>query len=212
MSSGAPSRERRGPSCIMGTAHARRQARPQILAAFGLFRVGPAVPARPDDPRSTTVDALAALLLPAKKPGAKQDSRAVPVWLGLDPQTPWGVANLPPWPNQTEAGKAAGVTRARVSQAVLKARDRWRRDLRLTALRTDLAEIVTKQSGAVTADELATLLLAVRGSQQEEPLRSTCARASAGSNRATGWARMASSSWRSPIARPARAGASLSIR
>jgi serine/threonine protein kinase len=148
-----------------------------VVDARPATEVGPGVPPGryPDHP--ATVDALAALLLPAKKPGARQDSRAVPVWLGLDQQTPWGAAGLPAWPNQTEAGKAAGVTRARVSQAVLKARDRWRRDPRLTALRADLAEIVTKQSGASTADELATLLLALRGSQQEEPLRSTYARA-----------------------------------
>ena len=130
-----------------------------------------------EDGHAASVDALAGLLLPKKKPGAKQESRAVPVWLGLDQQTPWGSAGLPAWPNQTEAGKAADVSRARVSQAVLKARDRWRRDPRLTAVRTDLVEIVTRQSGASTADELATLLLAVRGSQQEEPLRSTYARA-----------------------------------
>jgi serine/threonine protein kinase len=140
-------------------------------------QVGPGVPPGRYDAGSTSVDALASLLLPKKKPGAKQESRAVPVWLGLDPQAPWGTAGLPSWPNQTDAGRAAGVTRARVSQAVLKARDRWRRDVPLTALRADLAEIVQKQSGAVTADELAALLLAVRGSQQEEPLRSIQAKA-----------------------------------
>jgi serine/threonine protein kinase/predicted transcriptional regulator len=76
------------------------------------------------------------------------------------------------WPSQSEVAEALGITRARVSQVLVSARRRWARNAGISRLRDDVARLLAEQGGAATDRELAAALLALRGSAQEEPLRS----------------------------------------
>ncbi|HEX7316678.1 MAG TPA: BREX system serine/threonine kinase PglW [Pyrinomonadaceae bacterium] len=79
------------------------------------------------------------------------------------------------WPSQTEVARRFNLTRARVGQVVTKARERWRKNASVTALRETLAELLEANGGAMTVDELCTAVLAARGSGEEEPARSQLA-------------------------------------
>jgi serine/threonine protein kinase len=76
------------------------------------------------------------------------------------------------WPSQSEVAEALGITRARVSQVLVSARRRWARNAGISRLRDDVARLLAEHGGAATDRELAAALLALRGSAQEEPLRS----------------------------------------
>ncbi|MGE3853710.1 MAG: BREX system serine/threonine kinase PglW [Planctomycetota bacterium] len=145
--------------------------------------VGGAATAGPAEPTSSTeaedqtlpsIDTLGVRLFPKKVSGGQSEERLLNTWLGLD-QTGPQVQEL--WPNQTDIARGAGITRARVSQLVVKARERWRRDALFTALRTDLVEFVRRQGGVVSSGELAAAALALRGSVKDEPQRSRVAHA-----------------------------------
>lgn len=75
------------------------------------------------------------------------------------------------WPSQTEVAEQLEVTRARVGQILGKARQRWQKQVALTTLRDDLADILRARGGVMTGRELREALLAARGSAQREPLR-----------------------------------------
>lgn len=78
-----------------------------------------------------------------------------------------GLHELPaagPWPSQTEVAAALGVTRARVGQISVKARDRWRRLASITRLREELLEHLDALGGVAVAIELERTVLADRGS------------------------------------------------
>jgi len=81
------------------------------------------------------------------------------------------------WPSQTEVAPVVGVTRGRIGQLVSKFQTRWTKDAAVTALRSDLAGIVTTAGGVMSAAELAEALLVARGSTQDEPQRSRLASA-----------------------------------
>ena len=118
---------------------------------------------------TASLDMLAVRLIPKKVSGGKGEERILPAWLGLDRAGDGGPDPARAWPSQTEVAKRVGLTRARVSQVVMNARDRWRRDSLFTRLRSDLVEIVRAQGGVMTVSEIATALLSVRGSVRDEP-------------------------------------------
>jgi hypothetical protein len=77
-----------------------------------------------------------------------------------------------PWPSQTDLAAYLNVTRGRVSQLATAAYERWRRDSWIVKLRNDIAELVERDGGVMSADELAAAILLTRGSVEDEPLRS----------------------------------------
>ena len=87
-------------------------------------------------------------------------------FLGLDPDLDLA------WPSQTELVPYLGVTRGRISQLATAAYERWRRDPLVTRLRNDVAELVERDGGVMSAQELAAAVLLTRGSVEDEPLRS----------------------------------------
>lgn len=117
---------------------------------------------------SASIDLLMARLLPRRARSADVGELRI---LGqfLTPRTDT-VADQP-WPTQTEAAASLNLTRARISQVVVSARERWARDSALTRLRTDIAELLQSHGSVMTARELAQALLALRGSEAPEPLR-----------------------------------------
>lgn len=164
------------------------KTRKEILGAIHLLssRLGrPAAPPEQepaeDGPTVRSLDRLLAELLPAS--GGRRDAtaerRTLEALFGLEPgdASIAGLGRLR-WPSQSEVAEALGVTRARVSQVLVKARDRWRRNPSLRALRDDIARLLDRRGepgdpgGTMTAPELVAALLAHRGSTADEPLRS----------------------------------------
>jgi serine/threonine protein kinase len=79
------------------------------------------------------------------------------------------------WPSQSDVARHLDLTRARIGQVVTKARERWRKNPSVTALRETVNELLEANGGAMTVDELCTAVLAARGSGEEEPARSQLA-------------------------------------
>lgn len=115
-------------------------------------------------PAITSLDLLLRQILPA-------DAKATGERRALE--TLFGLADTasPPWPSQSDVAETLGLTRARISQVLIKARQRWARNANLSVLRDDVVRLLENHAGAMTSRELSTALLAIRGSAQEEPLR-----------------------------------------
>jgi hypothetical protein len=126
----------------------------------------PAPPAEEDAPVVMSLDLLIRQILPASR--ATGERRILEALFGLSAEAP---EHPSLWPSQTDTAEALGLTRARVSQILVKARQRWARNHSLALLREDIARLLASQGGAMTARELFTALLASRGSTQEERLR-----------------------------------------
>lgn len=123
-----------------------------------------------------SVDRLAALVMPLRT--AKRDEssrRQLSILLGLE--TGSDEAPLPPWPSQGEVAKAVNLTRARVSQVLGKARERWAKHTPLNQLRDDIVTLLEDAGGVMTGDELCAAVLTLRGSTEDEPRRSRLAHA-----------------------------------
>ena len=75
------------------------------------------------------------------------------------------------WPSQSEVAGEVGVTPARISQVLTKARQRWLKNPAFTQLRDEVVGILDSAGRVMTVSELADALLARRGSDQIEPLR-----------------------------------------
>ena len=120
---------------------------------------------------ASSIDRLVLRLLPkSQSPGA--EGRALRAILGLPDEGAVGghPASLA-WPSQTDVAEAVGVTRARISQLVARARQRWAKDPAITRLRVDVADLLGANGGVMTVGELAQALVAKRGSVQDEPHR-----------------------------------------
>jgi serine/threonine protein kinase len=123
----------------------------------------------PVDPATLSIDAIADRLLgsgPRGAPGvagganaAGEGARRV-LELVLGRQG----AIADEWPTQTAMAAEASITRARVSQLVGKLLAKAVKEPAITAVRTELLEVVEVQGGVATAGELADSLLAARGS------------------------------------------------
>jgi serine/threonine protein kinase len=76
------------------------------------------------------------------------------------------------WLSQVDVAKQLGITRQRVSSVVTQAKERWRKNQSINALRNTIAEFIKSSGGAMTVAELSNAILAAHGSSEEEPLRS----------------------------------------
>lgn len=142
----------------------------EALAPKALKGPAPKAEAAAEEPFS--VDRIAQLLLPAYRGGGRSsEEKILKDLLGLDEPA----AGPSHWPSQTDVATALRITRARVGQILGKARERWSKMPVITQLRTEIAEIVNKNGGAISASELATAVLAIRGCARPEPARSRLA-------------------------------------
>jgi hypothetical protein len=81
------------------------------------------------------------------------------------------------WKSQQEVAETLSVPLSSVQQALQRAREHWGKQAWMTALRQDVAAILDKNGGLMTAEELASAVLAARGSAADEPYRSRLATA-----------------------------------
>lgn len=76
-----------------------------------------------------------------------------------------------PWPSQSEIARHLDLSRARIGQLVSKFQKRWAKDSAITQFRRDLIDLLKRAGGVMSLEELATAVLAARGSVQDEPIR-----------------------------------------
>jgi len=123
-----------------------------------------------DDGDVPSIDRLIGGLVP-RSPADEDHRTAVRAFLGL---VPGPVAD---WPSQRQVAEQAELERAVVADALGSARTRWRNRPELTAIRAELSDLLRTRDGVAGGDELATALLATRGSLEGEPVRTHRARA-----------------------------------
>ena len=113
-----------------------------------------------------SVDRLSELLIPRRPAGDETaEDRLLELYLGLEP------ADGPvSWPAAGDVAREAGVARSAVAAVLGKARDRWHKSRELNELRTELVSLLSSAGGVATADELAALLLAARGSVEDSEI------------------------------------------
>ena len=122
-----------------------------------------------DEPLVSSLDLLVHQLLPGRvAKNATAEPRALRLLLRLEAEDARGPGD---WPSQTQVAERLDVTRARVGQLTAKARERWRRNPSLTAVRDEIVLLLRASGGVMTAAELTRAILAARGSTQSEPLR-----------------------------------------
>lgn len=149
----------------LAQAFAQRGEPPQVV---------PPEDVEPDDthadPRLLSIDFMVRLAVPQRIDAAE---RAILLaFLGLDKAVESGS-----WTAQQDLAAQLGLARETVQQALHHARERWNRQPWMTALREDAANLLDKSGGVITTHELATALLAARGSAADEPERSRFAAA-----------------------------------
>src|SRR5262249_47419587 len=76
--------------------------------------------------------------------------------------------DAPPWPSAGEVAAAVGTARSAVADALEAARQRWHRNPELNAVRNEMAALLSAAGGVASVDELATQLLATRGSVEDD--------------------------------------------
>ncbi len=81
-----------------------------------------------------------------------------------DPSHPTSQPPPPFWPALGEAARDCDLARGRLTDALMKARERWPKSPRLTEVREQLAALLATHGGAMTAREAASGLLAAHGS------------------------------------------------
>jgi hypothetical protein len=118
-----------------------------------------------------SVDLIAEQLKAAGARG-EGEKRILDAFLMFDALKEFGA---PHWPSQTETATRLGITRARVSQVIVRARDRWRKNPSITSLREAIDAILQANGGVMTVSELSEAVLTARGSVNDEPLRSRLA-------------------------------------
>lgn len=126
-----------------------------------------------DEPTVSNLDLLVRQILPSPRAGAAE-RWILEALFGLSAEAP---RHPSLWPSQTETAEALHLTRARVSQVLGKARERWLRNPSITLLRDDIARMLETKAGAMTLRELFAALLVKWGSAQEEPQRTLYAAA-----------------------------------
>ncbi len=109
-----------------------------------------------------SLDRLAQPLIPASRRKDSKEPETLALLLGLEEGSAGGKPTA--WPSQSEVAEWLGVTRAAIGQKTVKARERWRRQKALTALRADISNHLALHGGVMALDELVRLLLLLRGS------------------------------------------------
>lgn len=106
-----------------------------------------------------TINELAESLLPRRPAGdVRAEDAALAHYLGL--QGP-GAAS---WISVGEAAQSAGVDRAALTAALIRARERWLKNSKaITELRQQIEALLAAQGKVMTAEEAALALLALRG-------------------------------------------------
>jgi serine/threonine protein kinase len=118
-------------------------------------------------PGLPSVDELAAQLLPRRPAGDdRPEEAALALYLGIEEQESDGDGR--PWTHLGEAAAGSGVSREALTQALLKARERWLKSPTMTLVRGEIESMLDSQAGAMTAQELALGLLARHGSLQSD--------------------------------------------
>jgi hypothetical protein len=115
-----------------------------------------------------SIDRLVEQLLPRRPAGVEPtEDRVLAEYLGLEPfDTP--VA----WRNPGDVARSAGVSRSAVAEALDRARERWHKSREINEVRAELDRLLRDDGGVASADELASKLLAARGSVEvDEALR-----------------------------------------
>jgi len=130
-------------------------------------RVTEAAKDAPDEPEHASVDLIARQLIVASGKSDSNERAVLECFLGW--QT--GDDNLlaSSWPSQSDLGKQADVTRARVGQIIGKAREKWLKNPSVTRLRETIEATIRGQGGVTTHEELIRLVLLQRGSTLSEP-------------------------------------------
>jgi len=157
----------------------RREARALLQALRGRFP--DALEEHLGDPAVMSVDIIARRLVPRGSSTDAGQERLASVLLGLDAGSladPAG-SRLGAWGTTAELADVLEVDLEDATEGVDRARRRWERLPELTALRDDLARLLEREGGVMTADELASAVLALRGSTEGEPGRSQNAAAAA---------------------------------
>lgn len=146
-------------AAVSGPDTEERPERPTDVATETLLEDSAA------DPATLSIDAIAAPLLLSPR-GAKGESN---LWLaeallGRHPNV------AEPWPTQVAIATALDLTRARIGQLLAKLLGATAKSPAFTSVRNWLVDAVSSQGGVATADELADLLLAERGSELPPPV------------------------------------------
>ena len=118
--------------------------------------------AAPADVRQLSLDDLASRLFAPLLASSRGEStrRVIDHLLGRGAAAPLAS----PWPTQSAIAEQVGITRARVGQIFRKLLTAAGKDAALIAFRDDLVALLEGLGGVATADELATALVAGRGS------------------------------------------------
>ena len=121
-----------------------------------------------DEAARASVDELRRQLLPTGRTAqTRRDTDLLAALLGLSADGP-----VSTWPSQSDVARALDVTPVAISHAVGRARQRWIKVSALTQLRHDIVALLESHGNVMTQQELATAILARRGSVQDQPLRS----------------------------------------
>ncbi|MEP6587327.1 MAG: BREX system serine/threonine kinase PglW [Polaromonas sp.] len=118
---------------------------------------------------AVSVNELAVLLMPRRPAGDdRPEEAALAHYLGLDPGAddatqPESASGQAVWPTLGESAQATGVERSTLTNALVKARERWLKIPALTEVRLQLDKLVHSQGQVMTAHEAALALLALRG-------------------------------------------------
>lgn len=123
--------------------------------------------------RAVSINELANLLLPRRTAAEdRAEEAALSHYLGVERRDAdvstrlrAGTASSPSpiWPTRGESATAGGIDRPTFAEALLKARERWRKTPAFTDLRDQLATLLAGQGQVMTAPEAALALLALRG-------------------------------------------------
>ena len=115
-----------------------------------------------DDGRRASVDRLAEQLLPRRPAGDERpEDRLLAYYLGID-------EDAPTWSTASDAALAVSAALSSVADALEAARERWHKSADLNAVRSDIAALLEAANGVVAVDELASQLLAARGSVEDD--------------------------------------------
>jgi hypothetical protein len=137
------------------------KTRREIAATFNDLRlrfpdvenIGPAKPEPKEEEQETqvaSVDLIAEQLRSAGVTG-EAEKRILYAFLGFDDVNQPGSYT---WPSQTDTASRLEITRARVSQVIVRARERWKKNPSVTALRDAVDMILQTYGGAMTVGDL----------------------------------------------------------
>ena len=113
---------------------------------------------------AVSINELAVQLLPKRPAGDdRPEEAALAHYLGLDDTVKAGA-----WPSLGDAAQASEVDRSTLTATLIKARERWLKNPAFTELRHQIDTLVRSQGNAMSAQEGALALLALRGCASQD--------------------------------------------